>query len=94
MKEPTDDKLHARLDPESGICTTPCFMIARPTGDAATPICYHGFAGDGTATIYTDRARAKQVLRTLNPEQGWRIQRVMMISRVAVVETDEDGEPR
>ena len=84
MKELTDDKLHARLDPESGVCMTPCLMIVRPTGNESAPLCYHGFAGDGTATIYTDRARAEQVLRTLNPEQGWLIQRVMMVSKFAV----------
>lgn len=84
MKEIHDDNLHAKLDPETGVCVTPCLVIVRATGDATTPLCYHGFAGDGTATIYVDHARAEQVLRTLNPAQGWIIQRVMMVSKVAV----------
>lgn len=95
MKELTDDKLHARLDPETGVCMTPCLMIVRPTGNAATPLCYHGFAGDGTATIYTDRARADQVLRTLNPAQGWQIQQVMMVSKVTLSgEADQEDAQR
>lgn len=79
-------KLHTTLDMDTGICTTPCMMILCQTGDPSAPIRYHGFGGDGTATIYTDRARAEQVLSTLNPAQGWVIQRVMMVARVKVAE--------
>jgi hypothetical protein len=84
-------KLHTRLDMETGICTTPCLMIVCQTGDHDAPIRYHGFGGDGTATIYTDRDRAEKVLSTLNPAQRWVIQRVMMVSRVNVVEKNSDG---
>lgn len=81
-----DGRFHISVDPDTGVCTTPCLMIIRLTGKPEAPICYHGFGGDGTATVYTDPERAEQVLRTLNPEQGWIIQRQVLVSRVAVKE--------
>jgi hypothetical protein len=91
MNDPINaEKLHARIDLDTGLCTMPCFMIVCPTGNPEAPIRYHGFGGDGTATTYTEHTRAEQVLRTLNPAQGWIIQRVMVVSRVSVIHEAAD----
>ena len=84
------EKLHARIDLDTGLCTMPCFMIVCPTGNPEAPIRYHGFGGDGTATTYTEHVCAEQVLRTLSPAQGWIIQRVMVVSRVSVIHEAAD----
>lgn len=80
-------KLTTTLDVATGLCTTPCLVIVRQTEDPAAPLRYHGFGGEGTATLYAAREDAEQVLGALNPAQGWRIQRVLMVARVAIEQT-------